>query len=686
MEKALVAKDEVKLSALLTDSFYQRLIDGTIETREAFIRDETGPNSGMTRSSLKYKITKLTVLANEAIAHAAYSYTGTYSVNGVPKPFKGVVHLTDAWSRGRDGTWRLRTSTLHDAIAYVDGKLIENEREQLPPTNATIAEWRQRAVPIPTLALTADPNQLAGIGAAIGDARIVGMGEGSHGTSEFFAFKNRLFKYLVEKKGFTIFAMEAYWGAGLYVDRFIKTGQGTAAQAVASLAFWTWDTPEVVNLVQWMRDYNAKPGNHPILSFVGIDMQNPTGAIGYLAMYLRLHDPAETTTAHEALACAAEAASRYRATPTAGCRQEVVAVGEQLDTLKNAPDITIAQRSLTTILQYLDWKSVSDDARLGARDQDMADNLEWLAAANPRAKVAVWAHNFHIMTSPLLSGSEEVNARPMGAYLRSAFGKGYYAIGQTFGSGTVRAIVVGHGLQAVAVPPNQTDTIAELFRPLNTVAFIDLRGLRAGSPLWLFFSTQRSVEEIGATIDPLHPAYEVPMIVPKSFDGLVYAPISTAATDGTHYSEMHHEVRAGDGTVWESSGAGFDDVTTGVSASDATITNSDALNASPNELLRRFDAPSYAGLTVRVTGEIRSDDLLGFAYPMTRAVTSAGSALSSSQGDPISASSLGSWIPFALTLKVPKSASFVDAGFWSEGLGSVQIRNLNVTRATNAAS
>ncbi len=683
VDEALFTKDAAKLSAVLATTFYQRLIDGTIETREAFIRDETGATPGLYRR-FRYEVTKLTVRGNEAAAQVTCSYTGTYSVNGVPKPLSGVIHLMDQWAIERDGAWKLRLSTMHDAIAYVDGKLVENEQEPLPPTKAAIAEEEAYAVVIPSLDLNADPNQLAGIGAAIGDARIVGMGEGSHGTSEFFALKNRLFKYLAEKKGFTIFALEAYWGAGLYVDRYIKTGQGTAEQAVASLAFWTWDTPEMVNLVQWMRDYNAKAGNHPILSFVGIDMQNPMGAIGYLATYLRLHDPAEAAAAHAALECAAESASRYRGTPTAGCRQEVVAVGEQVQALNNSPDVAIAQHSVTTILQYLDWKSVPDDARLGTRDQDMADNLEWLATAYPRAKIAVWAHNFHIRMRPVLGGSEEMNSRPMGAYLRSAFGRDYYAIGQTFGSGTVRAIVSGHGLEAATVPPNPSDTIAALFKPLNAAAaFVDLRGLRTGSPLWSFFSTQHRVEEIGATIDPLHPAYRVPMIIPNSFDGLVYVPISTAATDGSHYSQMHREVRSDDGSVWEASGVGFNDVTTVVSASNATITNGDGLNSSANTLLRRFDAAPYAGLTVRVTGEVRSDDLLGFVHPITEAVTSVGSVMRSSQGDPVGASNLGHWTPFAVPLEVPQSARFIDAGFWAEGLGSVEVRNLKVTRATS---
>ncbi len=354
-------------------------------------------------------------------------------------------------------------------------------------------------------------------------------------------------------------------------------------------------------------------------------------------------------------------------------------MGENLATLKNERDIGVAQHSVTTILQYLDWKRVPDDARLGTRDQDMAESLEWLATSHPHARIAVWAHNFHIGTS-----TKELSSRPMGAYLRSAFGPGYYAIGQTFGSGTVRAKVTGRGLQTVTVPPNPNDTIAALFKFLNAAAaFVDLRGLRAGSALRSFFSTQHSVEEIGATIDPLHPAYEVSMVIPNSFDGLVYVPISTGASDGSDYSEMHRELRSGDGKVWETSGVGFNDVTTVASASSATITNRDGLNSRPNELLCRLDASPYAGLTVRVTGEIRSDDLIGFVYPITETVTSAGSVVRSQQGEAISDANAGKWIPFDVTLKVSQSARFIDAGFWAEGLGSVEVRNLRVARASN---
>jgi erythromycin esterase len=308
MERALLAKNAAQLSHILAPGFYQRLLDGTIESREAYIRDETDADPGVTLSSLTYEPLKITVRDNEADAEVTHTYVGTYAVNGIPKPFNGVVHLTEEWRLGTDGTWKLALSTLQDAVAYVDGKQIVNQRRQAQPTSAAIAELEAHALVIPTLAFDADSAQLARVGAAVGDSRIVGMGEGSHGTSQFSALKDRLFKYLVERKGFTIFAIEAYWGAGLYVDRYIKTGRGTAEQAVASLVYWPWDTPQMVDLVRWMREYNAKPGNHPILSFVGIDMQSPMGAIGYLATYFSLHDPGQAAGADTAFDCAAAAA------------------------------------------------------------------------------------------------------------------------------------------------------------------------------------------------------------------------------------------------------------------------------------------------------------------------------------------------------------------------------------------
>jgi hypothetical protein len=140
MERALLAKNATQLSQILAPGFYQRLVDGTIETREAYIRDETDADPGVIVSSLTYEPLKITVRANEAYTEVTHTYVGTYAVNGIPKPFNGTVHLAEQWTMGSDGTWKLVLSALQDAVSYVDGKQILNEMQQAPPTSALIAE------------------------------------------------------------------------------------------------------------------------------------------------------------------------------------------------------------------------------------------------------------------------------------------------------------------------------------------------------------------------------------------------------------------------------------------------------------------------------------------------------------------------------------------------------------------
>jgi erythromycin esterase len=604
-QAALLKNDPSAIASLLATNFQSRQVDGSIQDRGAYIKNQIEPTPGLTILSETIAITKLDIAGETAQAEAEYDVTGTYAVAGVAKPLRAMIRTTDRWAL--EGTWKLLSSTVHGVVSYVDGKLVQDEHEELPPSGSAIAELRTRAVVIPTLDLSANPQQLSGIGAAIGDARIVGMGEGSHGSREFFAFKDRLYKYLVENKGFTVFAMEAIWGGGLAVDRYIKGGPGTAQQAVAALGFWTWNTPEVVDLVQWMRDYNDRRGRHPMLSFAGFDMQDPIGAMSYLVEFLRTHDPGMARNAQAALSCVSEIASAehlglHGKTPVADCRQGVSALGDRLGALGGAPSAEVARDALTNVLQYLD--SQAAPSMLSLRDRDMAENIEWLATHEyPQAKIALWAHNGHIS-----AGSSGYQS--MGSYLRARFGSDYYAIGQTFGGGTVRAIVQGRGLQSVRIPPKPGGSIDALFAPLHATVFLDLRSLQIGSALGQYFSKSHGIEQIGAVADPKGDTdVRVEMIVPNAYDGLVYVPTSTASTYGIRPSQMQRAVTQS-GLHWEVEGPGFDDVAISAIADGATLTNEDGLNATPNALLRRFDATPYLGQTIRVTGEALTSSAL----------------------------------------------------------------------------
>src|SRR4051812_40782259 len=106
----------------------------------------------------------------------------------------------------------------------------------------------------------------------VGRARVVGMGEATHGTREFFQFKHRMLEFLVEEMGFTAFALEVDSATALRVDAYVRGGAGQAAAIVRGMRYWIWDTEEIVALVQWIRQHNLKPTTKHPVRFYGIDM------------------------------------------------------------------------------------------------------------------------------------------------------------------------------------------------------------------------------------------------------------------------------------------------------------------------------------------------------------------------------------------------------------------------------
>jgi erythromycin esterase-like protein len=120
--------------------------------------------------------------------------------------------------------------------------------------------------------------------AIIGDARIVGLGEATHGTREHFQMKHRLVEFLAMEMGFTIFSVEASTPEAYRLNDYVLRGEGDPETLIAGMYFWTWNTEEVLALVEWMRNFNASGGG-PI-QFTGFDMQSPEVAADIVVQFL----------------------------------------------------------------------------------------------------------------------------------------------------------------------------------------------------------------------------------------------------------------------------------------------------------------------------------------------------------------------------------------------------------------
>ena len=129
---------------------------------------------------------------------------------------------------------------------------------------ADLGAWIEaKAIPLNTTDPSAQLDDLEPLRAMIGNATVVGLGEGTHGTREFSRMKHRIFEFLVERMGFTVFAFEANLPEAFAVNDYILNGKGDPKVALKGLYFWTSNTAEVLDLIEWMRRWNADPLQSP---------------------------------------------------------------------------------------------------------------------------------------------------------------------------------------------------------------------------------------------------------------------------------------------------------------------------------------------------------------------------------------------------------------------------------------
>lgn len=172
------------------------------------------------------------------------------------------------------------------------------------PDPARLAWLRANAHPIATCEPSDSVDDLAFLKEIVGDARIVALGEGTHGTREFFQMKHRITQYLAQEMGFTIFAIEASTPESAKVSDYTVRNIGDSPDdLIRGMYFWTWSTDEVADMARWMRAFNnanAKGGGgggagnvdkRKHITFTGFDMQTPDIAGQIAAEFLRAHDP-----------------------------------------------------------------------------------------------------------------------------------------------------------------------------------------------------------------------------------------------------------------------------------------------------------------------------------------------------------------------------------------------------------
>jgi erythromycin esterase len=260
------------------------------------------------------------------------------------------------------------------------------------------------------------------------NVRIVGLGEASHGTSEFQRLKGDVFKALVANNGCRVFAIEGDFGGCAAVNDYIHGGAGTAEEAVAKIGFRIYRTQEMADIVQWMRTYNETAPEGEDLKFYGFDAQRFDNNKAALLTYLEENLPALAGEPFEKLAALTDAAMyTLDASVLSQAEADITALMSAMEEQK--PVGMDAAQQLAYDRAYECAQSILENTQLCGesagysqmRDTIMARKVGWLAE-HEDGLIYINGHNGHISRQSV-SGYTS-----MGERLTTAYGEEYFPI------------------------------------------------------------------------------------------------------------------------------------------------------------------------------------------------------------------------------------------------------------------
>ncbi len=289
-------------------------------------------------------------------------------------------------------------------------------------------------------------------------ARVVLLGEASHGTSEFYRARAAISRRLIERHGFNIVAAEADWPDAATVDRYVRHRRKREGEIAAFERFptWMWRNAEVDDFIRWLRDYNAVRPYETMCGFYGLDLYNLSGSMRAVLDFLDEQDPELARLASKRYGClepwAENPAAYGRHSLMEGYAHCEVGVVEMLrallehhvDCLGPECDEWLDAQSNARLVKNAEayyrvmYHGAADSWNL--RDTHMFETLcRLLEAKGPDSKAIVWAHNSHIGNAAFTGMGMDRDEINIGYLTKEQFGEQARLIGFGTHTGTVAA-------------------------------------------------------------------------------------------------------------------------------------------------------------------------------------------------------------------------------------------------------
>jgi erythromycin esterase len=395
----------------------------------------------------------------------------------------------------------------------------------------------------------------------VGDAHVVCIGEASHGTHEFYDWRARLTRRLVEEKGFDFVAVEGDW-PDCYAVSCCVTGAPPAPEDPLEVltAFdrwptWMWANHEVLGFTRWLREHNLERPAEERVGFYGLDVYSLWESLRAVLDYLREHQPDAVDTALEAWQCfepyAEDPQAYARATrlvPT-DCELEVVRLLTGVLERTTRPDggrdaaFAAEQNARAAVGAEAYYRAMVGGGpdSWNVRDTHMVDTLDQLmehhGRRGGRVRAVLWEHNTHVGDARFtdMADAGMVN---VGQLVRERYGEDDVVL-VGFGShhGTVIAAQEwGAATREMKVPKARRGSMEALLH--DDVAGDAVLVFPTELPAWL--ADERAHRAIGVVYRPMAERWGnyVPTVLGRRYDAFLWCD-ETRALEPLHGVHAH---------------------------------------------------------------------------------------------------------------------------------------------------
>ncbi|KAJ6082033.1 hypothetical protein N7499_006907 [Penicillium canescens] len=249
------------------------------------------------------------------------------------------------------------------------------------------------------------------------------LGDGSHGTSEFYSARAEITKRLIERHGYTMVAVEADWPDAEAIDRYVRLRPGPKSQIGGTakgyapfnrFPTWMWRNSEMQQLVEWMRDRNQRLPPERRAGFYGLDLYSMGASINAVIDYLDRVDPQASKQARRRYGCLepwVDDPTAYGLASLRGmgdCEEGVMKMLADLlerrleyaqRDLRNGDEYHSGEQNAHLVRdaeKYYKAMYYNSASSWNLRDLHMFETLQRLLRHHEGQKAIVWAHNSHV--------------------------------------------------------------------------------------------------------------------------------------------------------------------------------------------------------------------------------------------------------------------------------------------------